>query len=139
MDEPLEIPRFCDDCNADFCICHALDCKKGSLVTERQREIRDGVADLTIKAFIPTHVHDTPHNFAGRAVQRIKAHPARSTEPPPKTKSEVKEQKGNRLIHDFWQNGSTITLSKLPGSTLGTFTVGHCLGISLHLQTLCTE
>ena len=32
---------------------------------------------------------------------------------------------------------SAMTLYKLTGSTLRPFTVGHCLGISLHLQTPC--
>ena len=35
--------------------------------------------------------------------------------------------------------GSTITLSKLTGSTLGPFTVGHCLEISLNFQTPCID
>ena len=33
--------------------------------------------------------------------------------------------------------GSTTTLYKLTGSTFGPSTLGHCLGIYLHLQTPC--
>ena len=45
----------------------------------------------------------------------------------------------NSILLDYiYFIGSAMTLSKLTGITLGPFTVCHCLGISLHLQTPCT-
>ena len=44
--EPPDVPTYCDGCNAKFTIYHALDCKRGGLVTARHNEIQDGVADL---------------------------------------------------------------------------------------------
>ena len=52
-------------------------------------KLLDGVPDLSIKTFNPTHVHDNPLIFAGRSVQSTKAHPAGSTHPPSKNKSEA--------------------------------------------------
>ena len=85
-----------------------LDCKRGSLITARHNELRDGVADLDGKSLTPLHVRDDPLIFAGRAVKRTKAKSAgasgttdRDGEPP----SEVMEQKGDLLICDLWKNG----------------------------------
>ena len=43
---PPDLPNYCDGCQARFSISHALDCRKGGLVTARHNELRDGVADL---------------------------------------------------------------------------------------------
>ena len=58
--EPPYLPTYCDKFQAKFLISHALDCKKGSLVTARHNELRDRVADLARKAFTPSHVRDDP-------------------------------------------------------------------------------
>ena len=41
--EPPDLPKYCDRCEGWFTISHALDCKKGGLVTARQNELCDGV------------------------------------------------------------------------------------------------
>ena len=74
--EPSDLPTYCDGCQAKFSISHALDCKKGGLVTARHNKLRDGVADLAGKAFTPFHVRDDPLIYSGRAVKRTKAAPA---------------------------------------------------------------
>ena len=73
--EPPDLPTYCDGCHAKFSISHALDCKKGGLVTARHRKLRDGVADLTGKAFTPSHMRDDPLIYSGRAMKRTKAAP----------------------------------------------------------------
>ena len=45
---------------ARFSISHTLDCKKGSLVTARHNELRDGVVYLSGKAFTSAHVRNDP-------------------------------------------------------------------------------
>ena len=81
----------------------------GGLVTARHNELRDGVADLAGKAFTPSHVHNDPLIYSGRAVKRTKATPTgasgnkdHTVAPPP----EVTEQKGDLLIRDLWQQGT---------------------------------
>ena len=58
--DPPDLPTYCYGCQAKFSISHSLDCKNGGLVTERHNDIRDGVADLSGKAFTPSHVCDDP-------------------------------------------------------------------------------
>ena len=74
--EPPDLPTYCDRCQAKFSVSHALDCKKGGLVTEGHNELRDGVADLAGKALTPSHVRNNPLIYSGRAVKRTKSAPA---------------------------------------------------------------
>ena len=61
--EPPDLPKHCNGCNARFSICHALDCKRGGLVTARHNEIRDGVTDLASRAFTPPLTYATTPSF----------------------------------------------------------------------------
>ena len=68
--DTLYLPKFCDRYNSTFYIFHAIDCKKGVLVTARHNEICDGVSYLSVRALTTTHVSGNPIIFAGRAMQR---------------------------------------------------------------------
>ena len=74
----------------------------------RHNELHDGVAELTGKAFTPSHVRNYPLIFSGSVMKRTKATPVGAsgtidqTGAPP---SEVTEQKEDLLIRDLWQNG----------------------------------
>ena len=102
--EPPYLPTHFNGCQAKFSISHAIDCKKGGLVTERHNKLHDGVVDLAGKAFTPSYVRDDPLVYSGRTVKRTKATPAGAgvnpnhavVQPP-----EVTEQKGNLLICDL--------------------------------------
>ena len=72
----------------------------------RHNELCDRVADLSGKAFTPTHVHNNLLIFAGRAVQIPKSQPSVTMHYPSKKKPEVMEQKGDLLIRKLWQNGT---------------------------------
>ena len=82
--KPPDLPSHCDGCEAKISISHALDCKKGGLVTACHNELRDGVADLAGKVFTSAHVRDDPLIYSGHAMSRTKPKPARSklTSPP---------------------------------------------------------
>ena len=101
--EPPDLPKYCDGCNTRFSIYHALNCKRGGLVTARHNEICDGVADMAGKAFTPSHVHNDPLIYQGCAVKRTKAKPDRpsgstnTVDTPP----EATEQKGDLLLRDL--------------------------------------
>ena len=43
---PPDLPKYCDSCNAKFTICHALNCKRGGLVTAHYNELQDKVIYL---------------------------------------------------------------------------------------------
>ena len=92
-----------------FPIYHALDCKWGSLVTERHNELRDRVADLDGRTFTPSLVCDNTLIFTGCYVKRPKSKPDSSkatTVPSATTPLESMEQKVDLLIHDLCQNGT---------------------------------
>ena len=57
-----------DGCGVAFEIYHALECKKGGLITVRHNKIYDGVADRSSKYFTPTYVRDDPKIYTGRAL-----------------------------------------------------------------------
>ena len=54
----------------------------------RHKELRDGDYDLSGKAFTPTHVHDNPAIFTGRAVF-VREAKAKGKGEPPKYKGGV--------------------------------------------------
>ena len=58
--DPPDLPKYFYGCETRCSISHALDCKKGGLVTARHNKLSDGVADLAGKAFTPSHVCDDP-------------------------------------------------------------------------------
>ena len=105
--EPPELPHYCDRCNATFTIWHSLDYKRGSLITARHNMLCDGVADLSGKAFTPSHVCNDPLIFAGCAVKRPKSNPARSKSKTVTSATpllEATEKKGELLISVLWMN-----------------------------------
>ena len=107
--EPLDLPTYCDGCQAKFSISHALDCKKGGLVTARHNELRDWVADLAGKVFNPSHVRTDPLIYSGCAVKRTKAASAGANKNSGQSVAqspEVTEQKGDLIIRDLWQQGT---------------------------------
>ena len=58
--EPPDLPTYCNGFRAKFSISHALDCKKGVLVTARHNDLCDGETDLAGKAFTPPTYATTP-------------------------------------------------------------------------------
>jgi hypothetical protein len=57
---PGDVLPHCDGCGPKFSVRHALECKKGGNVISRDYEIRDELADLAIKAIIPSAVRNKP-------------------------------------------------------------------------------
>ena len=66
--DPPEFPDHCDGCEAEFSICHALNCKEGGLIKACHNDLRDGVADLASKALTPMYVRDDPKTNLGCTV-----------------------------------------------------------------------
>ena len=44
------MPSSCDGCGSAFSLSHALDCRKGGLVTQRHNEVQDALGDLAALA-----------------------------------------------------------------------------------------
>ena len=53
--DPQYLPNQCDGCNSALSICYELDCKKSSLIMNHCNKLRDGVANLSGKAFTPSN------------------------------------------------------------------------------------
>ena len=47
----LRMPANCDGCGGPFDMTHALDCKKGGLVTQRHNEVRDALGNIAALAY----------------------------------------------------------------------------------------
>ena len=101
--EPPDLHKYCDGCNDQFSIYHALDCKRGGVVTARHNELCDKVVDLAGKAFTPSHVRKDLLIYQGCAVKRPKAKPAipSGITNPGDTLPEATEQKGDLLFRDL--------------------------------------
>ena len=107
--DPPDLPNHCDGCTAKLSIYHALDCKRGGLVTARHNDLRDRVADLSRNGFTPSNVRDNPLIFAGGSVKKPKANPASTTGSTDRYNSPPSEAMGHKvelLISDLWQNGT---------------------------------
>jgi len=59
---PSNLLTSCDGCGESktFDVDHALDCKKGGLVTARHDEIRDELRDLLAHVFSPSRIRCEP-------------------------------------------------------------------------------
>ena len=58
---PLSLmPARCDGCGKDSSLTHALDCRKGGLVTQRHNKIRDALGDLAALGYIQGSCSGTP-------------------------------------------------------------------------------
>ena len=68
----LEVPPYCDGCNAPFDLSHALSCKRGDLVTQRHNEVRDAFGDLASLAYSQVIkepvVHEAHNSFNSPAL-----------------------------------------------------------------------
>ena len=69
--DPPVLLEYCNQRGTAFDIYHALDCKKGGLITERHKKISDWVNYLASKAFTPTHVSGNPQIY--RAWRELQA------------------------------------------------------------------
>ena len=47
----LSMPSICDRCGELFTLGHALDCKKGGLITQRHNEVWDALGDIAALAY----------------------------------------------------------------------------------------
>ena len=104
--DPPDLPKFYNGCNATSSICHALDCNMVVIVRACHNKLCDRVAEMSGKAFTPTHVPNNPLILAGCAVKRTMAKPSTYKTTPSTNKLEVMEQKGDLLICDLCQNGT---------------------------------
>ena len=64
----LHLQSQCDDCNQRFSVEHAMNCKKGGLITIRHDVIKDEWHQLCAQALTPSVVSDEPLVYSGPAV-----------------------------------------------------------------------
>jgi len=105
---PLNLPTSWDGCGESkkFDVNHALDCKKGGLVTARHDKIRDEFRDLLAHVFSPSRIRCEPMiNPAPMRANGTKTHvPSASS-----SSGFLNADRGDLLICGFWE-GSTDTI-----------------------------
>ena len=93
---PSHLPKQCDACNVPFTVAHALQCKKGNLVSLRHDDIKLVWEELLGEALQPSAVRDEPPIHIGRPAPD-------ATAPPPDTPDPA--NRGDIAAHGFWQTG----------------------------------
>ena len=109
--DPLHLQSQCDGCNQRFSVEHAMNCKKGGLITIRHDDIKDEWHQLCAQALTPSAVSDEPLIYSGRAVLQEVQNNATATAPTPRPDSTAElvppEHRGDVAAHGFWQRGTT--------------------------------
>ena len=67
----------------------------------RNNELRDGVSDLSVKSFTPSHVCNNPLIHSGHTMREVKDHHTESYEKNPLAIQNVTEHQGEILIRKF--------------------------------------
>jgi len=105
---PSNLPTSCDGCGESkkFDVNHALDYKKGGLVTARHDGIRDELRDLLAHVFSPSRIRcETMINPALMRTNGTKTHvPSASS-----SSDFLNADRSDLLIRGFWE-GSTDTI-----------------------------
>jgi len=105
---PSNLPTSCDGCGESkkFDVNHALDCKKGGLVTVRHDEICDELRDLLAHVFSPSRIRCEPMiNPAPMRANGTKTHVPSAFF----SSNFINADRGDLLIRDF-REGSTDTI-----------------------------
>ena len=94
--QPLALPAKCDGCHQAFSVEHAMQCKKGGLITLRHNDISSTWRDLNICAFPQSAVADEPLILKGQANGCNGT--GRDVQP---------DIRGDVSVHGFWRRGTT--------------------------------
>ena len=100
---PLSLPSTCDGCSQPFSVAHAMQCKKGGLVTVRHDEVCYEIESLMSQALSPSAVASEPYIYTGRAQQTA----LRDELDDDGTPSDRPDDRGDILCHGFWRRGRT--------------------------------
>ena len=107
--EPLDMPRRCDGCGECMTVEHALQCKRGGLVSIRHDDLGSEWRWLTSCATSHARVSREPriHSSASRTERDVAAAENRApvTTPTPQSTPDPDEKRADVGVHGFWQNG----------------------------------
>ena len=107
---PKDLPSQCDGCGQKFSVRHGLECKKGGLVISRHNEVRDELADLAAKAFVPSAVRDEPRIHTSRPSESTSATADTNSPVSRNLQNSQNEDRGDLLIRGLWERGTDCIL-----------------------------
>jgi hypothetical protein len=106
---PGNLPCVCDGCKAKFTLQHALECKKGGLVTMRHDELNGEVKEWCCKALTPSAVRVEPLiQLDSSTSTGSKAPTTPSDNPPASPDTDYSDHDGKRgdlLVRGLFQRG----------------------------------
>ena len=116
--DPLALPSRCDGCGAPFTVSHALQCKKGNLVTLRHDDVKAVWEEMLGEGLRPSAVRDEPY-LIGR--NRDEAPPPADPDAP--VPPRPPDLRGDISAHGFWRRGRDcifdVSISDTDGKSYG--------------------
>ena len=100
--QPLDLPELCDGCGGPFTVGHALQCKKGNLVSLRHDDLKAVFQELMAAGLKPSSIRDEPY-LIGR--NRGEAPPPVDPDAPPPPRRPP-DLRGDISAHGFWCRGT---------------------------------
>ncbi|KAL7463293.1 hypothetical protein ACHAXS_003675, partial [Conticribra weissflogii] len=100
---PEYLPKSCDGCNKAFTITHALNCRKGGLISLRHSEIADEWAHLCAIALGPESIINEPTIFLGTSQNPENPSPPPFSHIHSSTLTAEANARGDKGVIGFWQ------------------------------------
>ena len=97
---PNNLSPICSGCGTQFTVDHAMQCKKGGLVTLRHNDQRSTLHLLCAQAHKPSEVFDEPLIHPGRDS-------AGNVLPTTPEGGALPDCRGDLAVHGFWEHGTT--------------------------------
>mmetsp|Transcript_13622 Transcript_13622/g.28127 ORF Transcript_13622/g.28127 Transcript_13622/m.28127 type:complete len:216 (+) Transcript_13622:278-925(+) len=96
--KPQNMPTHCDGCHQRFTVGHALQCRKGGLITQRHNDMVATVGALCRTAFTKSSVRDEPSIPNYQTLGQVNGNNGEQNQP--------QALRGDLSVNSFWRTGT---------------------------------